>query len=217
MKKIFILAFSVLLLSGAAHAADGVVFIDLERVFSEYYKTQLAKSRVDTQQQDIEAERQIMIDEMQLISEEVDVLKKEARDTTLTQEIRDGKRLLYEERLLELRAKQKEIEEFEARRTQQLQMQVTRMSQTIMDEIRHSVTEYARQEGYQAVIDSSSRQAVIGVFLYVHPDVDITEIMLQKLNSRRPDTVDEEELFENVFDEEVEPQAAGEASQEKAE
>jgi Skp family chaperone for outer membrane proteins len=185
----------ILLLAGAAGAADRIVFIDLERAFNEFYKTQLAKSKVEVQQKDIEAERQIMVDEMTQISTDVDKLKKEARDTTLTDEIRDSKRLLYEERLLELRTKQKEIEEFTERRQQQLQVQVTRMSQTIMDEIRQTVVEYAKEEGLQAVIDNSARRAAVGIFLYTHPNVEITAAIITVLNSKRPDVLKGGDLF----------------------
>ena len=190
MKKLLLFAVSFLVLAGAASAAERIVFVDLERVFNEFYKTQLAKSKVQMQQADIDAERQLMVDEMTQISEEVDVLKKEARDVTLTQEIRDGKRLLYEERVLELRGKQKEIEEFSERRQRQVQMQVSRMSKTVMDEIREAIVEYAKQEGLLAVIDSSTRRAAVGVFIYTHADVDITEAVLAMLNSRRPDVLD---------------------------
>ena len=195
MKKFLQLLLPVLLLAGVAGAAEKIVFIDLERVFDGFYKTQLAKSKVEVQQQDIEKEKQVMVDEMNALSAEVDSLKKEARDTTLTDEIRDSKRLLYEERLLALRAKQKEIEEFTTRRQQQLQVQVTRMSQTIMDEIRQTVVEYAKSEGLQAVIDNSSRRAAIGVFIYTHPDLEITEPILTILNSKRPDALDKNDLF----------------------
>jgi len=143
-----------------------------------------------------------MVEEMTAIDEEVDVLKKEARDTTLSEEIRDSKRVLYEERLLELRKKQKEIEDFSARRQQQLQLQVTRMSQKVMDEIRQTVIEYAKENGLMAVIDSSSRRAAIGVFIYTHPDVDITETVLNVLNSKRPDVLDGDGLFEDGVEEE---------------
>jgi Skp family chaperone for outer membrane proteins len=195
MKKFLLLTVSLLMLAGSVSAAERIVFIDLEKVFNEFYKTQLAKSKVEVQQQDIEKEKQVMVDEMTAISGEVDALKKEARDTTLTDEIRDSKRLLYEERLLQLRAKQKEIEEFIARRQQQLQLQVTRMSQTIMDEIRQTVVEYAKKEGLQAVVDNSSRRAAIGVFIYTHPDLEITDMVLNVLNSKRPDVLNEGDLF----------------------
>ena len=197
MKKSLLIAITFFLMAGASMAAERIVFIDLERVFNEFYKTQLAKSKMEVQQKDVDVERQLMVDEMTAISEEVDVLKKEARDITLSQEIRDGKRILYEERLLELRDKQKEIEEFTERRKQQAQMQVARMSQTIMDEIRLSVIEYAKQEGLQAVIDNSTRRAAVGVFIYTHPDVDITESVLALLNSKRPDMLDGGDLLDN--------------------
>jgi len=197
VKKSLLIAISLFLMAGASMAAERIVFIDLERVFNEFYKTQLAKSKIEVQQKDVDVERQLMVDEMTAISDEVDVLKKEARDITLSQEIRDGKRILYEERLLELRDKQKEIEEFTERRKQQAQMQVARMSQTIMDEIRLSVIEYAKQEGLQAVIDNSTRRAAVGVFIYTHPDVDITESVLALLNSKRPDMLDGGDLLDN--------------------
>ena len=211
MKKLFKLSLVILLLAGTVGAQqpdifsatrDRVVFVDLERVFNGFYKTQLAKSKVDVQTKDIEVEKQVMVEGMTAIDGEVDVLKKEARDTTLTEEIRDSKRLLYEERLLELREKQKEIEEFSARRQQQLQLQVTRMSQKVMDEIRQTVIEYAKAQGLMAVIDSSSRRAAIGVFIYTHPDVDITEAVLNVLNSKRPNVLDGGGLFEDEAAEE---------------
>jgi Skp family chaperone for outer membrane proteins len=197
MKKLFLLSIAVFLLSNSSMAAENIVFIDLERTFNEFYKTQLAKSKVEVQQQDIDAERKIMVDEMTVINNEVDALKKEARDVTLTDEIRDSKRILYEERLLTLRAKQKEIEEFTARRQQQLQLQVSRMSQTIMDEIRQTVVEYAKKEGFTAVVDNSSRRAAIGVFIYTHPDVEITDAILGILNSKQPDISQGGGLFDD--------------------
>lgn len=199
MKKLLMVAASVLMLTGTSFSAERIVFIDLEKVFNEFYKTQLAKAKVEVQQQDIETERKGMVDEITTISTEVDALKKEARDVTLTEEIRDSKRLQYEERLLELRAKQKELEEFTSRRQQQLQLQVTRMSQSIMDEIRQTVVEYAKQEGFMAVIDNSSRRAAIGVFIYTHPDVEITETVLTQLNSKRPDVMQGGELFDDAM------------------
>jgi Skp family chaperone for outer membrane proteins len=138
-----------------------------------------------------------MVDEMTAMTTEVDALKKEARDTTLTDEIRDSKRMLYEEKLLKLRAKQKEIEDFATRRQQQLQLQITRMSQTIMDEIRQTVVEYAKKEGFMAVVDNSARRAAIGVFIYTHPDSEITDTVLKELNSKRPDVSKEGDLFDN--------------------
>ncbi len=209
MKKFLLLVVSMVVLTGATFAAERIVFIDLEKVFNDFYKTQLAKSKVEAQQQDIEKEKQVMVDEMTVISGEVDTLKKDARDTTLTDEIRDSKRLLYEERLLQLRAKQKEIEEFVNRRQQQLQLQVSRMSQTIMDEIRQTVVEYAKKEGLQAVVDNSSRRAAVGVFIYTHPDLEITDTILAVLNSKRPDVLNGSDLLNDGTTPEDKPVTGG--------
>ena len=198
MKKLLWISIAVLMLAGSSMADDKIVFIDLEKVFNDFYKTQLAKSKVEVQQKDIEAERKTLVDEMTGISADVDILKKEARDVTLTDDVRDSKRLSYEKRLLDLRTKQKEIEDFTTRRQQQLQLQVTRMSQTIMDEIRQTVVEYAKKEGFKAVIDNSTRRAAIGVIIYTHPDAEITNIILNLLNSKHQDELKDEGLFDDV-------------------
>jgi Skp family chaperone for outer membrane proteins len=210
MKKFFATGIAtLLLLAGSVSAAEEIVFVDLERVFNEFYKTQLAKSRMELQQKDIEAERKIMVDELTAISAEVDALRKEARDTALADEVRDSKRMLYEERLLELRAKQKELDEFVTRRTQQLQLQVNRMSQTIMDEIRQAIVDYAKKEGFKSVIDNSARRAAVGVFIYTHPDVEITATLLDLLNSRRAEDINVDSLFDEATPEEGKPEEKG--------
>jgi len=166
---------------------DRIVFIDLERVFNEFYKTELAKSQVEIQKADVDKEHNEMVAEMQIMDEEIEVLREEIRDKTLDEEVRDSKRIVYEERLIELRNKQKEIAEFDQLRQNQLQLQVTRMSSTVMDEIKQMIVEYAQTEGLKAVIDSSSRRSKIGVFIYTHPDIDITDMIIARLNSKRPE------------------------------
>jgi len=191
MKKLALLCVALFMLAGSSIAVEKIVFIDLERTFAEFYKTQLAKTKVDAQQADIEAERKIMADEVTAISAEIDGLRKDARDITLADEIRDSKRKLYEERILDLRAKQKAIEDFVAMRQKQVQVQVNRMSQLIMEEIRQTIIEYGKREGYSAIIDNSSRRAAIGVFVYTHPDVEITDSVIAILNSKRLDATND--------------------------
>jgi Skp family chaperone for outer membrane proteins len=186
-------------------ARGRVVFVNMEQVFEGFYKTRLAKSRVELQQKDVEAEKQIMVDEMTMISDEVDVLRRESRDLTLSEDIRGSKRILYEEKLMELREKEKERDEFVSRREKQLQVQVGRMSRKIMDEIQEALISYAKQNGLMAVIDNSQRGAAVGVFIYTHGDVDITSDILNLLNSKRPGYLDEDSLFDAEESFETEP------------
>jgi Skp family chaperone for outer membrane proteins len=198
MKKRILSGLVLLMVAGVSSAADSMVFVDLERAFSEFYKTKLSTAQVDVQKKDLEAEQELHAAEMKLVSEDVDALKKDARDLSLPQEVRDEKRILYEERLLELRALNKENAEFLEHRKKQLQMQVSRIGKILMDEIRQTVIDYARTEGIKAVIDSSKRGAAVSVFVYTHTDVDITDDILIKLNSTRPTEGTDELLFGDV-------------------
>lgn len=207
MKKFLVLSAAVLALAGSAVAAEKIVFINFERTFNEFYKTRLAKTKMEAQKRDVDAEIKLMADEMAAISAEIDVLRKDARDVTLADEIRDSKRLLYEERVLVHRTKQKELEEFTAMKQKQLQVQVSRMSRIVMDEIQQTVLEYAKREGFLAVIDNSSRGAAIGTFVYTHPDVEITDAVLKVLNSKRSDAA--ETLFDDSPEVEEKPVPEG--------
>lgn len=209
MKKFILLCATVLTLTGSALAAEKIVFINFERTFNEFYKTKLAKAKMEAQQRDIEGEKKLLSDELAAISAEIDVLRKDARDVALAEEIRDSKRLLYEERVLEHRTKQKEFEDFVTTKQKQLQVQVSRMSRIVMNEIQQTVIEYAKREGFSAVIDNSTRGAAIGTFVYTHPDVEITDNILMVLNSKRSDKVDT--LFDDQPEDEEAPAPEGEA------
>jgi Skp family chaperone for outer membrane proteins len=213
MKKYVWIALSCLLACGSATAEERIVFVDFTQIFNGFYKTKLAQARISAQQKDIADERQVMVDALKAVGDNVDSLRKEARDITLSEEIRDGKRILYEERLNELLKKEKEIVDFDEQRKKQLQMQGTRMRLTIIDEIRKTIVDYAQQEGLSAVIDSSARGAVMPVFIYTHPDADITATILTTLNSKQPDLSGEDLLEDGSVDDQKPVDDGGEASE----
>jgi Skp family chaperone for outer membrane proteins len=187
MKRVFpsllIVAFMAV---GAAQAEDRIAFVDVQEVFKGFYKTLLAQDQIRQQADDIKMERDEMEEDILALKEEVEVLRTDARDETLSVEVRASKRDLLEEKLVALQAKEREMAEFDKLRRDQLEKQNTRMTRTLFDEIHEAVILYGKAQGYASVIDRSA-QSRLGtqVVLFTKTDVDITADVLAVLNEDR--------------------------------
>ena len=197
MKKLFpTLIAAACFLALGAQAANEIVFVDVQELFKGFYKTQLAQDQIKQQQTDIKLERETLDAEISVIKEEVEELRTDARNEDLSEEAREGKRDLLEEKLVELQKRDQEGIDYAKLRQQQLEQQNTRMSRKLFDEIHEAISEYATEKGYAAVIDRSSQsRAGTQVVLFVNQTEDITGELLAILNEGREETkVEEAEL-----------------------
>ncbi|VGO20231.1 OmpH family outer membrane protein [Pontiella sulfatireligans] len=191
MKRLFpALVLAACFAVSGAYAAEGQVYVDLQEVFKRFYKTQLAQDQIRQQQTDIKMERKDMEEEVKTFKEEIDVLRTDARDQVLSEEVRENKRSELEEKLVELQKKEKEMIDFEKLRMQQLEQQNTRMTKKLFDEIHDAIINYAKAKNYVSVTDRSA-QSRIGteLILFIDPQVDITAEVLASLNEGREETL----------------------------
>lgn len=187
MKRLFPLLFTaVFLLAGSVRADNEIVFIDQQEVFKRFYKTQLAQDQIRQQLDDIKRERDQMESEVESMKTEIETLRTDARDKTLSEDIRANKRDLLEEKLVALQKKQKDMADFEKLRKQQIDEQNQRMTNKLFDEIHDAVVTYAKKQGYRAVIDRSA-QSRMGPDVVLYSDIksDITARVLAVLNDGR--------------------------------
>jgi len=184
MKKHFpTLLLTALLFAAGAYAAGDIVFVDAQEVFKRFYKTQLAQDQIRQQADDIKLEREAMEVELKELKEEVEVLRTDSRDETLSEEIRRGKRDQLEEKLVELQKNEQEMIEYEKLRIEQLEQQNTRMTKKLFDEIHEAIILYAKEKGFAGVIDRSAQsRAGMQVLLFADPKKDITVEVLTLLN-----------------------------------
>lgn len=189
MKKWYLIALmGAFLASGSAQAQDlRIVFINLDRVFNEFYKTQLADAQLKEKAEEFNAERLQLVTEYEGLNERFNAAREEAQDTALSESVRNQRRNEAEELLMEIREFEGRIQNFDQTRRQQLEEQGRRMRTRIVDEIQEEVRRYARGHGYQAVIDSSGQSLnAIESVLYVDVRLDISEAILDILNKGRP-------------------------------
>jgi len=169
--------------TAAGAAGVSLAFVDMDRVFNEYYKTKLADSRLKEQADAFTKERQKIVDKLEQLREQFNTARNEAQDTTLSAEARKAKQDEAEKLLVQIRETESELRKFEQSRQKELQDQGRRMRNRIVDEIRSAVEDYARSEGYSAVVDYSGESMNgIPVVLYVDRSVDITDNVIEMLN-----------------------------------
>ena len=177
-------------LAGAAAgwaAESRIVFINMDRAFSEFYKTKLADTQLKEQSGQVLAERKKLTDEYEALQPVCSKLREEAQNTALSEDVRAQKRNAYEEKLVEIRDFEAKIKRFDDTRRKQLDDQSRRMRKRIVDEIMETIQIFARNQMYTAVLDTSG-QSLNGVpnVLFVEPRVDITAEVIAALNRGQP-------------------------------
>jgi outer membrane protein len=191
MKKMAMTMLMGLVLGAATMAqaqfADGrIVFVDLDRVFSEFYKTKLADQQLQDMATEFNDERAALVEEYEALNETFNAAREQSQDTALSEEARNRSRSEAEELLIEIRDFESRIQRFDQSRRKQLDEQGRRMRGRIVEEIQDEIERYARTQGYQAVIDSSGQSAnAVSLVLYADSRVDISDAMLEILNKGR--------------------------------
>jgi len=168
----------------ARAAEPRLAFIDLDRVFNEYSKTKTADAQLKAQADEFNAERKELIAEYEKLQEEFNKLRDAAQNPALNVDAAEQKKSEAEDKLVEIREYERKIRRFDESRRKQLDDQSRRMRKNIVEEMRKIIEEYARTQGFIAVMDSSG-QSLNGVesLLYVDPKYDITDAILDQLNA----------------------------------
>ncbi len=183
--SIVVAAACVAFLSADAQEAR-IVFIDLDRVFNEFYKTQIADAQLKEQAHEFNEERLKMMGEYEAMNERFAETREQAQDTALSEEARNRKRNDAEELLIEIRDFESRIQRFDQTRRKQLEEQGRRMRTRIVNEIQDEIRTYAGNQGYHAVVDSSGQSLnAIEIILHVDSRYDISDAVIELLNKGR--------------------------------
>ena len=169
-----------------------IAFLNMERVFSEYFKTQNADARLKEQAEEFNSDRNAKLEVLRELEESFNATRDEAQDQTLSQEARDRKRSEAEEMLIALRENEKEIRKFEEIKRKELEEQGRRMRTRIVDEINVVVQKFATERNLFAVVDSSGPSLNrVPVFLYSDEKFDVTDEIVALLNREEKEGEDD--------------------------
>ncbi len=187
--------FGALCFAQAAFAVEeGIVTVDMDKLFNKYFKTGLADSQLKEQADEFNEERRDLVEKYDTMQADFQKLREEAQNTALSEDVRNKKRDEAEDLLLTVREQEQKIRRMEQQRRKQLEEQQQRMRKRIVDEINETITAYAKEQNYLAVIDSSGQSLNgVSVVIYASGKLDITEEVLKLLNKSADKAVEQAE------------------------
>ena len=186
------MSFVALALTASAQGPAGrIVTVDLNKVFTDYYKTPIASGKIKDTAESFNKELNEMVDNYKKEIEDLNKLREDQDKPEYTAEVRDQKRKAVSEKLAETQKNQRDIDDYRTGHGKILQEQQLRMRQTILKEIQDVIDKESRDAGYQLVLDKSGNTAnAVPTVLFSQDSLDITGDIIKVLNKNQPKTTE---------------------------
>jgi outer membrane protein len=190
MKKylsIIVLLTLLLALPAAAQTSSKICVIDLQKVFTEYYKTKEADGRLKEILGNFQKDYQEMLSDYQKSVDEATKLRDDVNNSTLSKEMRDEKGKALQIKVQDVKNMERKLQEFDVTRRKQLEDQSSRMRKNIVDEITKVINDMGAKESYNLIFDRSGVTLNgTATVLYANGLRDITDDVIKVMNASKP-------------------------------
>jgi outer membrane protein len=172
----------------AAKAEMKVGTIDMQKVFTAYYKTQDAQAKLQEAQKAYKQELDQRLEDYKTNLDIINKLNDELSKPALTGGSNDQKTQDRDAKITETKGLEKEIADFRQTREKQIQDQLKRMRDGIVLEIMAVINDQVKTANYDMVFDKSgfSSNNIVPVVLYARDSYDFSDPVITKLNAARP-------------------------------
>jgi len=183
-----LIAVAVVAAGSFAQATDTKIgYVDMNKIFSSYYKTELAKKRIDEAQGLAQKDLQDLVDVFNKNLDAIRKLNEELGKPELSKDAKEKKSKERDEKAEESKRQEKEIVELRSRKLKDLQDQAGRMRAGIVDEIRKLVSDKVKSDQYDLVLDKSGLSSNgVEVVLYSKDAADFSDDIIKTLNASKP-------------------------------
>lgn len=165
-------------------AADlNVAVIDYEKAFDAYSKTVEFKDIIKEKQEVFQKELESKKDELKNYEEKIINLQKQIQDPAIAQTIK-AKAQADLQALVQKGTAEEQVFNQQAQKTRQsLQVEMSQQRELILRDMRATVNKYAKEKGYDMVLDASDSNTGRTAFvLYADAKYDITQAIIDLLN-----------------------------------
>jgi outer membrane protein len=171
-----------------AEAQMKIGTIDMQKVFTAYYKTHDAEDKLKEAQKAYKDELDQRMDEYKKNLDVINKLNEEINKPELSGAAKDQKAQERDAKISDTKGLEKEISDFRQQREKQIQDQLKRMRDGIVDEIMKVVNDQVKAQNYDVVFDKSGFSAnnIVPVLLYSRDNYDFSDSVITKLNANRP-------------------------------
>jgi len=191
MKKLipFLTLTALVTLLGASPAAAQmkVGIVDMNKVFTSYYKTKDAEARLNDARAQAKTDLDGRLETLKSNMEAINKLEADAKKPELTPDKQQAAIRTRDEKINEVRNLDREIGEFRQTRERQLQEQFMRMRGDIVQDIMKIVDAKVKAEGFELVFDKSGQGiSQVPVVLFSAPSMDFSDSLITELNKNAP-------------------------------
>jgi len=179
---------AILTAGGVMAAEQKIAFINMERVFDEYYKTKSANVQFKARGEEIDVKRKEIVSKAKTLRADFDKLNAECKDKSLNESTRDKKKEAAEEKLDEFKDVETKLMEFDKVYKKEIADQMRLMQQQIVGEIRGVIQTYAIENKIDIVLDNSGKTLNnVESVMYFDRRMDITDPILAIMNKNAPE------------------------------
>jgi outer membrane protein len=179
-----ILLFGVI---GFAKAEVKFGTVDMNRVFSEYYKTKDAQAKYADAEKAANDDLNGRVETLKASMKEISQLNADLEKAGLSKDAVDTKKKDLQTKVATARSLDREIADYRSAKQKSLQDQFLRMRKDIVDDIMKSLTDLVKSKGYDIVFDKSGLSAgAVPIVLYSRDDLDFSQDVISALNKTAP-------------------------------
>jgi len=190
MKKSLVYSLLCLSLLGFAttsHAQVKIGTVDMNKIFSAYYKTKDAEARINEARSEAKGELDERMDTYKKDLDEINTLNADISKPELSEEAKAAKSKERDDKIQETKNQEREINEFRETREKQLQEQAVRMRNGIVDEITKLVLDKVKTENYDLVMDRSGLSLNgVPILIFAKDSLDFSDDIIVLLNKNKP-------------------------------
>jgi outer membrane protein len=180
---------ALFVLGGAGFANAQVKFgtVDMNRVFSEYYKTKDAQDKYSAAEKTANDDLNGRVETLKASMKDISQLNTDIQKPDLAKDDAEAKKKDLQTKVAAARALDKEIADYRTSKQKGLQDQFLRMRKDIVDDIMKTVNDLVKAKGYDIVFDKSGLSAgAVPVILYSRDDLDFSQDVITTLNKNAP-------------------------------
>ena len=180
---------AILFFGGTAFARAQVKCgtVDMNRVFSDYYKTKDAQAKYADAEKAANDDLNGRVETLKAGMKEISQLNADLEKTGLSKDAVDERKKDLQTKVAAARALDREIADYRSAKQKSLQDQFLRMRKDIVDDIMRTLSDLVKSKGYDLVFDKSGLSAgAVPIVLYSRDDLDFSQDVIAALNKTAP-------------------------------
>ena len=170
-----------------AHAQAKIGIVDMNKVFSGYYKTKDAENKINDAREGAKKELDERMESHKTLLDEINTINKEIDNPALSASAKADRNKKRDDKIAQVRALEQEIQDFKQSRERGLQEQAVRMRNQIVEEIMNIINARVKTDGFDLVLDKSG-QSLNGVNMVLHSNdkMEFSDDIITQLNKNKP-------------------------------